>query len=143
MPACAVPLSPAVDCTFTSSSMVENEEMDPVLHLRSLLVLRHHYAPSPHLHMHPEVSPTFAEVTGYPPLFLQAGSSEMMRDEAIRTSRRANGAGVHVELERWPETPHVFQAASYLPESALALDHIAKFVATQTGWETTAPTRDS
>ena len=136
LPACAVLLSPAVDCTLTSPSMVDNEELDPVLHLRSLLVLRHHYAPSPHLYMHPEVSPIFADFTGYPPLFLQAGSSEMLRDEAIRTAQRANAAGVHVELELWPETPHVFQVASFLPESVRALDHIERFVLAHTGWET-------
>lgn len=135
MPACAVLLSPAVDCTLTSPSMVDNEELDPVLHLRSLLVLRHHYAPSPQLYMHPEVSPIFADFAGYPPLFLQAGSSEMLRDEAIRTAHRANAAGVQVELELWPETPHVFQVASFLPESALALDHIVRFVVARTGWE--------
>ena len=135
----AVLLSPAVDCTLTSPSMVDNEELDPVLHLRSLLVLRHHYAPSPQLYMHPEVSPIFADFTGYPPLFLQAGSSEMLRDEAIRTAQRANAAGVHVELELWPETLHVFQVASFLPESAQALDHIVRFVREHTGWRTTNP----
>lgn len=140
LPACAVLLSPAVDCTLTSPSMVENEELDPVLHLRSLLVLRRHYVPSPHLHVHPEVSPIFADFTGYPPLFLQAGSSEMMRDEAIRTAQRANACGVHVELELWPETPHVFQVASFLPESALALDHIERFVLTHTTWRRTDST---
>ncbi len=136
MPACVVLLSPAVDCTFTSPSMVDNEAHDPVLHLRNLLVLRRHYVPLPQLHMHPEVSPIFADFTGYPPLFLQAGSSEMMRDEAIRTAQRANAAGVHVELELWPETPHVFQVASFLPESAQALDHIVRFILARTGWET-------
>lgn len=137
LPACAVLLSPAVDSTLASPSMVDNEERDPTIRLRSLLVLRHHYAPSPELYTHPEVSPLFADFAGYPPLFLQAGSSEMLRDEAIRTAQKANAAGVHVELELWPETPHVFQIASFLPESARALDHIARFVLARTGWEVT------
>lgn len=139
LPACAVLLSPAVDCTLTSPSMVDNEERDPMMHLSSLLVLRSHYAPSPQLHTHPEVSPLFADFEGYPPLFLQAGSSEMLRDEAIRTAQKANAAGVDVELELWPETPHDFQIVSFLPESALALDHIVRFVLARTGWETSAP----
>ena len=65
--------------------------------------------------------------------------AEMLRDEAIRTAQRANAAGVHVELELWPETPHVFQVASFLPESAQALDHIVRFVREHTGWRTTNP----
>ena len=139
LPACAVLLSPAVDCTLTSPSMVDNEALDPVLHLRSLLVLRRNYAPSPELYTHPEVSPLFADFAGYPPLFLQAGSTEMLRDEAIRTAQKANAAGVHVELELWPETPHVFQVAAFLPESALALDHIVRFVRERTGWWSSSP----
>jgi monoterpene epsilon-lactone hydrolase len=90
--------------------------------------------PSPQLYTHPEVSPLFADFDGFPPLFLQAGSSEMLRDEAIRTADKAHAAGVDVELELWPETPHVFQFASFLPEAALAIDHIVKFVGARTGW---------
>jgi len=139
LPACAVLLSPAVDCTLTSPSMVDNEELDPMMHLSSLLVLRRHYVPSPQMHTHPEVSPVFADFKGYPPLFLQAGSTEMLRDEAIRTAEKANAAGVDVELELWPETPHVFQIVSFLPESLLALDHIVRFVLARTEWETITP----
>lgn len=134
LPACAVLLSPAVDCTLSSPSMVDNEELDPMMNLRSLLVLRRHYAPSPQMYTHPEVSPLFADFEGYPPLLLQTGSSEMLRDEAIRTAEKAKAAGVDVELELWPETPHVFQIVSFLPESALAHDHIVRFVLSRTGW---------
>jgi acetyl esterase/lipase len=94
--------------------------------------------PSPHLYTHPEVSPLFADFHGFPPLFLQAGSSEMLRDEAIRTAHKAHAAGVDVELELWPETPHVFQVASFLPEAAQAIDHIVEFVVARTRWSETA-----
>ena len=65
-------LSPAVDCTFDSHSMVDNESRDPLFRLSDLLVLRRHYVPSPHLYTHPEVSPLFADFTGFAPLLLQA-----------------------------------------------------------------------
>jgi len=133
-PACAVLLSPAVDCTLTSHSMVENEDRDPLFRLSNLLVLRRHYVPSPHLYTHPEVSPLFADFSGFAPLLLQAGSSEMLRDEAVRTAHKAHAAGVDVELELWPETPHVFQVASFLPEAAQAVDHIVAFVGERTCW---------
>jgi monoterpene epsilon-lactone hydrolase len=136
-PACAVLLSPAVDCTFDSHSMVDNEGRDPLFRLSDLLVLRRHYVPSPHLYTHPEVSPLFADFTGFAPLLLQAGSGEMLRDEAVRTAHKAHAAGVDVELELWPDTPHVFQVAPFLPESTRALHHIAAFVAAHTGWNLT------
>lgn len=133
-PACAVLLSPAVDCTFDSHSMVDNEGRDPLFRLGDLLVLRRHYVPSPHLYTHPEVSPLFADFVGLAPLLLQVGSNEMLRDEAIRTAHKAHAAGVDVELELWPDMPHVFQVAPFLPESIRALHHIAAFVTTRTGW---------
>ena len=134
LPACGVLLSPAVDCTFDSPSIVENQRLDPLLRLSDLLVLRRHYVPSPHLYTHPEVSPLFADFAGFPPLLMQTGSSEMLRDEAVRAARKAHAAGVDVELELWTDTPHVFQVATFLPESALAIEHITEFVSARTGW---------
>jgi monoterpene epsilon-lactone hydrolase len=139
LPACAVLLSPGVDCTLSSPSMVDNAELDPMLRLGNLLVLRSHYVPSPQLLAHPEVSPLFADFEGFPPLLLQTGSTELLRDEAIRTAQKAQAAGVDVELELWPDTPHVFQIVSFLPESAVALEHIVRFVSARTGWKPLSP----
>lgn len=135
LPACAVLLSPAVDCTLRSPSMVAFDGQDPMIRLASLLVLRRHYVSSPHLYTNPEVSPLFADFEGFPPLFLQAGSTELLRDEATRTAEKAHEAGVDVELELWPGAAHVFQIAGFLPEAALAIDHIARFVRMRTGWQ--------
>jgi epsilon-lactone hydrolase len=139
LPRCAVLLSPGVDCTFAGDSFVDNQDRDAMLLLTNLLVLRSHYVPSPHLYTHPEVSPLFGDFSGFPPLFLQAGSSEILRDEATRTADKAHAAGVDVELELWPETPHGFQLAPFLPEAALALDRIVGFVGARTGWAAAAP----
>ena len=135
LPACAVLLSPAVDCTMGSPSMASFDGQDPMIRLASLLVLRRHYVSSPHLYTHPEVSPLFADFKGFPPLFFQAGSTELLRDEAIRAAEKAHEAGVDVELELWPGAAHVFQIAGFLPEAALAINHIARFVRMRTGWQ--------
>ena len=134
LPSCAVLLSPALDCTMTSPSMADYDGLDPVLQLRTLLVLRRCYVQSPQQYIDPEVSPLFADFRGFPPLFLQAGSSEMLRDEAVRAADKAHAAGVDVELEIWPEVPHTFQVAAFLPEATSAIDHIARFVGRRTGW---------
>lgn len=139
MPSCAVLLSPAVDCTLASPSIVDNGPRDSLLSLDSLLVLRRGYVPSPELYTDPDVSPLFADFAGFPPLFLQAGSTELLRDEAVRTAEKAFAAGVDVELELWPETPHSFQMAYFLPEAGQALEQIVRFVAARTGWEPLGP----
>jgi acetyl esterase/lipase len=135
MPSCAVLLSPAVDCTLRSPSMVANDGRDPILRLADLIVLRHHYVPSPHDYTNPEASPLFADFSGFPPLFLQAGSTELLLDEATRAADKAFNAGVDVELEVWPGAAHVFQIADFLPEAAQAVNHIVRFVRMRTGWQ--------
>lgn len=135
LPACAVLMSPAVDCTLASPSMVDNQPHDPMLQLDSLLVLRDHYVPAPELYTHPEVSPLFADFTGFPPLFFQAGSTELLRDEAMRAAEKAYAAGVDVELELWPRAVHAFQAAAFLPEAQIAINHITRFVRMRAGWD--------
>ncbi|MBA4176377.1 MAG: alpha/beta hydrolase [Leptothrix sp. (in: Bacteria)] len=142
LPACAVLLSPAVDCTLESRSMFENDAFDPVVRLANLLLLRRHYVPTPQLYTDPDVSPLFADFTRFPPLFLQAGRTELLRDEAVRTAEKAHAAGVDVELELWPDTVHGFQLAAFLPESQLALSQIVGFVAARTGWVSGQPAID-
>jgi acetyl esterase/lipase len=134
MPACAILLSPALDCTMGSPSMAHFDGVDPLLRLSALLVMRRHYVPTPELYMHPEVSPLFGDFAGLPPLFFQVGSTEILRDEAERAAEKADAAGVDVELELWPDAPHVFQIAEFLPESSIALAHITRFVRMRTGW---------
>lgn len=132
-PACALLLSPAVDCTLASPSLFENER-DPVVTLADLVLLRDHYVPSAHLYTDPDVSPLFADFVGYPPLLLQVGHFELLRDESVRVAAKAQAAGVTVELELWPDTLHGFQVASFLPEAGVALERMALFVQAHTGW---------
>ncbi len=134
LPACAVLLSPALDCTMGSPSMATFDGRDPMIRLASLLVLRRLYVSSPHQYTDPHVSPLFADFRGLPPLLFQAGTTELLRDEATRAADRAFAAGVDVELELWPGVAHVFQLAGFLPEARRAIDHIVRFVRARTGW---------
>lgn len=56
------------------------------------------------------------------------------RRPSWRAADKAHEAGVDVELELWPGVAHVFQIAAFLPESALAIDNIARFVRMRAGW---------
>lgn len=134
LPVCAVLLSPAVDCTLTSPGLTSYHGFDPVISLPRLMALRQGYVPNPELYRHPDVSPYFADFTGFPPLFIQAGSTEMLRDEALRVADKAHAAGVEVDVELWPRVPHAFQLAAFLPEAGRAIDRITDFVAARTGW---------
>ncbi len=131
-PACGVLLSPVVDFTLSSRSLVTNERSDPMFRLAGLVAMRGYYT-SPDHYLDPGVSPLFAEFAGLPPLLFQVGGTEMLLDESVRAAARAVAAGVAVELEIWEHMAHVFQALP-LPQAAAALDHLAAFVARHTGW---------
>jgi acetyl esterase/lipase len=127
-------LSPALDCTLVSPSIATFDGSDPMIRLASLMVLRRLYVPPAYEYTNPEVSPLYADFRGFPPLFLQVGSTELLRDEATRAADKAFAAGVDVECELWPGAPHVFQLAEFLPEARLAVDHIVRFVRMRAGW---------
>jgi dipeptidyl aminopeptidase/acylaminoacyl peptidase len=75
------------------------------------------------------VSPIFADLTGLPPLLIQAGSHEILLDDATRLAARAAGADVAVRLEVTPGVPHVFQGfAAMLDEADAALTSAGEFL---------------
>jgi monoterpene epsilon-lactone hydrolase len=133
LPGCAVALSPAVDCTFSSPSLVENERSDALFRLATLLLLRATYC-APERMLDPFVSPLYGDLAGLPPILLQAGSREMLRDDSVRFAERARVAGVDVELELWNGMQHCFQLLQFLPESTRAIDAFVGFVRRHTGW---------
>ncbi len=75
------------------------------------------------------ISPIFAELSGLPPVIIQAGSHEVLLDDAVHLARRAATANVEVTLEITPGVPHVFQSVSaMLDEAAAALDRAGQLL---------------
>ena len=75
------------------------------------------------------ISPIFAELSGLPPLIIQAGTHEVLLDDAVRLARQAAIADVEVNLDMTPGVPHVFQAYyPVLDEAAAALDRAGQLL---------------
>jgi acetyl esterase/lipase len=71
----------------------------------------------------------FADLSGLPPLIIQAGGHEVLLDDAVRLARAAVTADVEVTLEITPGVPHVFQAYHpLLDEAPAALDRAGAFL---------------
>ncbi|WP_280387013.1 alpha/beta hydrolase [Nocardia wallacei] len=73
-------------------------------------------------------SPVDGDLRGFPPVLIQAGTTELLRCDAELTARRLADAGVVCRLQLWDRQPHSFAVYGVLPESAPALAEMARFV---------------
>lgn len=127
LPAGAVCISPWTDLALTGASIESKAKADSILDGDSLKMYASYYAGA-HDRMMPLISPTYADLSGLPPVLIQVGTDEILLDDARRCAARAREAGVDVTLEVWDEMFHVFQLIPFLPETKEALQSIVKFV---------------
>ncbi|MGP2439612.1 alpha/beta hydrolase [Streptomyces sp. JW3] len=129
MPAAIVAFSPGLDMTRTGESMDTKAGIDPFFTREGLENTGAMYLAGQDLHQ-PMLSPaTLADLTGFPPMLLQAGTNEILLDDSTRMATRAREAGVDVILDITADVPHVFQAfAGVLDEADEALDRAALFL---------------
>jgi monoterpene epsilon-lactone hydrolase len=128
MPAAAVLMSPWADLTLSGTSITGKAAVDPVLTGSGLRRRAVDYAGGADPRT-PAISPVFADLTGLPPLVIQAGTHEVLLDDAIRLAAAAAAADVSVTLDITAGVPHVFQGfASLLDEGAQALTRGGAFV---------------
>lgn len=122
LPAAAFVMSPYVDLTLAGGTMETKREADPLLSPEALRARVADYVSAEDAALG-LVSPIFAELSGLPPLIIQAGSHEVLLDDAIRLASVAATADVEVTLDITPGVPHVFQAYhAILDEAVVALD---------------------
>ncbi|MGV9270884.1 alpha/beta hydrolase [Kitasatospora sp. NPDC003701] len=129
MPAAIVAFSPGLDATRTGESMDTKEGIDPIFTRESLGHTGDMYLAGADPHQ-PLLSPAvLADLTGFPPMLLQAGTNEVLLDDSTRMAARARAAGVDVILDITADVPHVFQSfAGVLDEADQALDRAALFL---------------
>jgi acetyl esterase/lipase len=128
LPAAAFVMSPYADLTLAGTSMEARRELDPLLSRELLQPRVTDYTAGQDAALG-LISPLFADLSGLPPLIIQAGTHEVLLDDAIRLAQRAATADVEVSLEITPGVPHVFQAYhAILDEAAAALDRAGQFL---------------
>jgi epsilon-lactone hydrolase len=128
MPSSAFVMSPWADLTLTGNTIVDRQDVDPILTGEALSLRVGDYVASAHA-SDPFISPVFADLRGLPPMLIQVGSHEILLSDAVRFAERAANADVEVTLEVVPGVPHVFQAyAAVLDEGDAALNRAASFL---------------
>ncbi|MEV4323778.1 alpha/beta hydrolase [Microbispora rosea] len=129
-PAGAVVFSPWTDLTLGGQSMSTKKDADPIFTREALQAFATPYLAGQDP-AQPLASPVFADLRGLPPLLVQAGSNELLLDDAVRLAGRAAVDEVEVTLRVWPQVPHVFQNHfGHLDEADAALDEAARFLST-------------
>jgi acetyl esterase/lipase len=128
LPAAAYVMSPYADLTLAGTTIETKSKADPLLS-RELLQPRVTDYTAGHDAALGLISPVFADLSGLPPLIIQAGTHEVLLDDAVRLARQAAIADVAVTLDITPGVPHVFQAYSpILDEAAAALDRAGQLL---------------
>lgn len=120
-------LSPWTDLTISGRSHKERAERDPMIDVERMPQAIDWYCPNQDK-KNPLISPVFADLAGFPPMFVQVGSEEVLFDDSTRLVENAEKADVDAELQIWPDMPHVHQIAHrFVPEAKAALRDIAGF----------------
>lgn len=126
-PASAFAISPWLDLTMSGISIETNFESD-YLSLAGMEKTAEMYLNGRDAR-NPLASPIFGDLRGLPPLLVQAGTAEMLYDDARIFCKRAADAGVNVEFEPWPNMVHVWHAFHSLDARAeQAIASIGRFV---------------
>ena len=126
LPAGAAFLCPGVDA---SGATILRAALDP----DPVQVEQLQRAANAYLSGHPADDPTVnahvADLSGFPPLLIQAATGDLIRPDAEAFAERAKAHGVEVRLELYPADTHVFHVFwPFLPEAADALQSAGAFI---------------
>jgi acetyl esterase/lipase len=128
LPAAAYLMSPYADLTLAGTTMETKSKADPLLSRENLQPRVTDYTAGQDAALG-LISPVFADLSGLPPLIIQAGTHEVLLDDATRLARQAATADVEVTLDITPRVPHVFQAYyPILDEATAALDRAGQLL---------------
>lgn len=132
LPGGGILMSPWVDLTMSCDSWESNEPYDivpkpiPGDHLNPIACYLGEHMEK--YLTHPYASPLFGDLKGLPPLLIQAGEAEVLRDEITLLAHKASLAGVQVRHELYEDAVHVFQTFPFLDQARQAFLSARSFV---------------
>lgn len=115
--------SPWTDLTLSGESLTVNAASEVILPpervAEAVTLVRGSLAPGD-----PRLSPLHADFPDPPPVLIQVGTTEVLRDDGRRMAAKLKG-----RLSEWPDCPHGFQMfVGYVPEAGAALREAAAFL---------------
>lgn len=127
LPAAIVAVSP---CGDTSLRAVDRKDADPhdplLIETDGMLEAYLRDADDPEA---PYASPIYADYSGMPPIFIQAGTNEMLASDPGFIWQKAVKANVDIHVHSWAHMEHVFFLQYGLfPEAGEAVKELAEYV---------------
>jgi monoterpene epsilon-lactone hydrolase len=126
--AAGVLMSPWTDLAATGESYQSRAAADPIHQRSMILALAKNYLGEGGDASNPLASPLYADLSGLPPLLIQAGDRETVRDDATMLAAKAKAAGVDAELQVFDGMIHVFQMFPEIPQAGEAIASVATFL---------------
>jgi monoterpene epsilon-lactone hydrolase len=133
-PAAAMIISGWVDMDLTGGSYESNRRTDIFFSKELVSSLVANILGENGDRRDPYASPLYADMKGFPPIFMQAGADETLLDDSRMFAERASKSGVDVRLDVFPEMLHSFQMmAGRAPEADEAIGRFAEWVRPKLG----------
>jgi len=128
LPVAAVCISPWADLAFKGETFRSRAKLDPFTTPDGLEFDANLYIGNKNA-KNPFISPVYADLYGLPPLYIMAGTAEILHDDSVRLAERASKAGLDVTLDIWEDMIHGFPVfANVAPESREAIEKIGEFI---------------
>lgn len=133
LPAATLIISGWFDMALTGASYETNRKKDPAFAREAVDWLVTNFI-GDRDRLDPEVSALYADLSGFPPVFLQAGADETLVDESRMFAERARQAGIETRLDVFDGMLHSFQMmAGRAPEADDAIGRFAAWVRPRLG----------
>lgn len=124
-------LSPWLDLSAEAPLFNQRKNSDEIISADSLRRCADVYTYRSNL-KNPLVSPMFGteeDFKNFPPIFIQAGEKEILKEQIESFAHLMFKYKVHCELDFWKDMPHMFQMADeFLPQAHLAVEKIGNHI---------------
>ena len=129
LPGALILMSPWTDMTMSGQSYTERAEIDPMLTPEYIEAVRLAYAAGRD-YRSSDLSPLFADFTGFPPTLIQVGDHEILYSDSEQLYQAMKRANVPCRLQVSEGMWHVFQMFP-IRKASVAIENIARFLLEQ------------
>ena len=128
LPSSLVCLSPWTDLEITGDSIIDLEDIDPMIKLASVKIQAANYIGT-NDPKSPLISPIHADYIDLPPMLIHVGSDEILLDDSKRVADKAIKDGADVTLKVYDHMWHFFHVFyKLMPEAKVATKEVGAFI---------------